>query len=218
MKTLTLTMAIMACFVFIGCNSNTNPEDVKTPDENIAKGIELFENGDYDQAKQLFNEVIKDYPEYPESVDISSLYIDSILFKEAMIKEAKRLEDSIYYTNNTIKIIQLYTSRPNSAGGVDLHIVWKNNTGKSIKYIVFEAEAYNGVDDKVNCTIRDYSSFRGQITGPVKNGETKGYGTYWSCAWYNSTIKSAKLVKVNIEFMNDEDADVVIEGDNLKYI
>lgn len=53
----------------------------------------------------------------------------------------------------------------NSVGGVSPTIYYRNNTGKTIKYIHWYMSAYNAVNDKVKSEIRDYSY--GEETGPV---------------------------------------------------
>lgn len=35
---------------------------------------------------------------------------------------------------NIIKVNGIYTKAPNSAGGVDLHIIWVNKSDKIVKY------------------------------------------------------------------------------------
>lgn len=113
---------------------------------------------------------------------------------------------------NTIKILHLATSRPNSAGGVDLEIVFKNVAAdKTIKYCTFTAVPYNAVNDVVNCTIRRESKFNGKVTGPIAPGQTHGEDESWSCAWYNNTIKRAELTGVRIEYT---DGSIVSIGQN----
>ena len=103
---------------------------------------------------------------------------------------------------DSIQIIKCYTSNPNSAGGVDLNVIWKNNTQKTIKYCSFIVNPYNAVGDIVPCDIRGYNlGFK--VTGPIKAGKVDGYGTYWDCAWYNHTIEKAKVSSVTLTFMDD---------------
>lgn len=206
-----MMMAIMICF--FSCTTNSVE---KTPDEIVSNAIEMYENENYDGAKELFEEVLSDYSEseYSKQCNTSLLYIDSILIKESEIIEIKRIEDSIHYTN-TLKIVQLYPSTPNSAGGVDLNIVWTNK-GETIKYAIFSVSAYNAVDDKVYCTIRDISTVRAQVTGPIDKGQTNGYGSYWSCMWYNWSVKKIKIDKIELEYMNGETE--IIEGDNIRFV
>lgn len=56
----------------------------------------------------------------------------------------------------------------NSAGGVSPTVYFRNNTGKTIKYIDFTLVPINAVNDVVRCDIRGYSSAVCQITGPIE--------------------------------------------------
>jgi len=81
-----------------------------------------------------------------------------------------------------------------------LNFVNKNST--PIKYATFVVVPFNGVGDIVQCSIRSNSEFNGQVTGPI-NKNASNYGqNYWDCAWYNSTIKSMKVVGAEIELMD----------------
>ncbi len=134
-------------------------------------------------------------------------------------KEQKRIDDSIYFTDKTIKIIDLHSTIPDPyVGGVDLVIVWKNNTGKRLKYVTFEVVAYNAVGDNVYCEIKDEYSFRGQITGPIEPNETHGYGRRWEAAWYNNTIDHVELIEIDISFMDDTKQLIIDDKDKLKYL
>lgn len=55
-----------------------------------------------------------------------------------------------------------------SVGGVSPSIGYRNNSGKTIKYIDFTMVPYNAVGDPVSCTIRGYSSAVGEVTGPIE--------------------------------------------------
>ena len=100
-----------------------------------------------------------------------------------------------------IKIKKYYSSRPNSAGGVDCNIIWTNLSPKTVKYASFSVDAYNAVNDIV------YSDYGGETktckdTGPVKQGKTSGNGTYWECLWYNSTIDHMRIKEIALEYMD----------------
>ncbi len=107
---------------------------------------------------------------------------------------------------NSLPIIisKISTNYPNSAGGVNFKINFKNISGKTIKYASFGATAYNNVNDEVGCEIagKRFASVGGRITGPIEPSKIKS--ATWSNAWYNSTIKYAKISFINIEFMNGE--------------
>lgn len=123
------------------------------------------------------------------------------------IEEKVRLENEeknrVEAYRDSIQIIKYYTSNPNSAGGVDLNIVWKNNTKKTIKYVRWTVSAINAVEDEVYSTIGYYNTPKTvKETGPIKPGQTSGYGTYWENVWYNHSIRKSKLRKCEIEFMD----------------
>ncbi len=73
-----------------------------------------------------------------------------------------------------IEILKVFIRSTNSVGGVTPNIVWRNNSGKTIKYITFSMVPINAVGDVVTCDIRRYSTFNGTITGPI---EPAGVGT-----------------------------------------
>ena len=133
---------------------------------------------------------------------------DATAAKKQQEEEKKQAEataqeaDRVAKLQQTIKLLKVYTSNPNSAGGVDLHVAWQNLSEKTIKYISFESIPYNAVDDPVKCTIRQTSSFKGQVTGPIEPGTVYGENYRWSCAWYNNTIKRAAIVGVKIDYMD----------------
>ena len=102
-------------------------------------------------------------------------------------------------------------SEPNSAGGVDLNIIWKNKTKRVIKYARFQVAAINAVNDEVYSTISIYPGTEWvKVTGPVKPNQVDGYGTYWSCVWYNHTIKRCKIETVRLEFMDGSEIEFPI--------
>ena len=125
-------------------------------------------------------------------------------------RQLKMEQDSIqrvqeYQSNmkDSIKIMKTYCEGPNSAGGVDVNIIWKNNTKRTIKYMRFHTVALNAVGDMVPCTIRGYDRWL-KVTGPIKSGRVDGYGTYWDCVFYNHSIRKVKVLEYEIEFMDGE--------------
>jgi hypothetical protein len=104
--------------------------------------------------------------------------------------------------SKSISIINYYTSKPNSAGGVDCNIIWKNNSDKTVKYIHFSVAPFNSVDDMVESEIGGTTYQKITVTGPIKPNTTHGYGTYWECIWYNSTISYMKITGIKIEYMD----------------
>ena len=104
--------------------------------------------------------------------------------------------------NKVMEIFKLLPSSPNSASGVSLKIDWfYYNTKKEIKYIYFTVVPYNAVGDRQYCDIRDYSTFTGSVTGPISAGSRPKVHN-WENAWYNHTIDSLEIIKVEIEYMD----------------
>lgn len=122
---------------------------------------------------------------------------------EEKVRLEQEMKNRVEAYRDSIQIIKYYTSDPNSAGGVDFNIVWKNNTKQTIKYIRWSVSAINAVDDEVYSTIGVYNVPKTvKETGPIKPGRTSGYGTYWENVWYNHSIRKSKLRKCEIEFMD----------------
>lgn len=136
--------------------------------------------------------------------------------KERLLKEKNREKTQKEKLRQIIRIKKFYSSRPNSAGGVDFKIIWQNKSNKTVKYATFEVVPYNAVGDVVECSIRNSSTFRGQVTGPIKKNKWNGYGTTWSNAWYNNTIKKIKVTGVDIDYM-DGTSETLYSSD-IKYV
>ena len=90
---------------------------------------------------------------------------------------------------------------PNSAGGISVKWSFKNNTDKTIKYASFWLTPYNAVNDVVSCDIRRKSTDGVKYTGPLAPGGIH-QGALWENAWYNSTIKTVRMDKVYVEYMD----------------
>ncbi len=125
------------------------------------------------------------------------------------IIKQKQIEDSLKVVEletfkSSIEIIKYYTSKPNSAGGVDCNIIWKNLSEKTVKYIWFTVVPYNAVNDRVKGE-HDYNS-NGEknvkVTGPIKSNQINGNGTYWDCLWYNWTIDYMLITSIEIEYLD----------------
>ena len=136
--------------------------------------------------------------------------------KEALRLDSIRKANRIDKVKHSIKIIKAYLSSPNSAGGVDAHLVWKNVSKKTIKYLTWSGYPINAVGDAVECEIRGVSESGGKVTGPIKPGTTYGYGYYWECLWYNYSAKKLVLTGINIEYMDG--STMRINKNELKYI
>lgn len=125
-------------------------------------------------------------------------------------------QQSIEDVKNSIVITSAYPSEPNSAGGVDLNIVWKNVSSKVIKYVNFEVVPYNAVNDIVESSIGGKSEAFARVTGPIQPNETYGDDKVWKCAWYNNTIRTIQVIGVEVIYMDG--TSVKIDKDQVKYI
>lgn len=101
-----------------------------------------------------------------------------------------------------IVIDRITVSSPNSVGGVDLYINATNVSGRTIKYLVYNARAYNAVGDPVVGEISRSSITKVRETGPIPpNGRSSPYGV-WSNSWYNHSIRCARITRVEVIFMD----------------
>ncbi len=109
-------------------------------------------------------------------------------------------------------------SKPNSAGGVDVFIGYKNMSDKIIKYAVFTITPYNSVGDKTYCDIRREATVRLNDMGPYKKGEglAGNYNWYWENTWYNWEISKIELDKIEIEYMDG--TRITLTDEDLKYV
>ena len=99
-----------------------------------------------------------------------------------------------------MKVTYMYTSSPNSAGGVGVSMVISNNSEKEVKYVYFDVTPINAVDDEVICEVSRKSHATLQITGPLKAWAVQTPS--WDCVWYNSTIKNLSLYSVEVIYMD----------------
>lgn len=160
--------------------------------------------------------VAKENIENEDSID-ASLAAQTETDEEAdysldSIRKANRIDQ----VKHSVKILKAYLSSPNSAGGVDAHLVWKNVSKKTIKYLNWSGYPINAVGDPVSCEIRGISESGGKVTGPIKPGTTYGYGKYWECVWYNYSAKKLILTGIDIEYMDG--STIHINQNELKYI
>lgn len=66
-----------------------------------------------------------------------------------------------------VEIMNMSLSR-NSVGGISIDLDYRNNSGRTIKYIEWHATAYNRVGDPVLDDIRGKSTVTLRVTGPVE--------------------------------------------------
>ena len=99
-----------------------------------------------------------------------------------------------------IQITEVSIEGPNSAGGIDVTISWKNLSKKTLKYIEFGVEAYNKVDDRVTDDVSgDFVQYCKSI-GPYPSGSEDMDG--WNNVWYNYSIVKAKVIEIELTWMD----------------
>lgn len=218
----------------------TQIAELKTENETLKKENDELKNGagrtlneiqdafgkkNYDTVITLSKQLSDNHPGSKEVIEANKLIvqIESIKKEEqkkADTETAKAKEEAEKgakgKAREIIRVKSVYPSEPNSAGGVDLYIVWQNKSSKIIKYAYFEVEPYNAVGDVVSCSISGNSTFRGQETGPIKQNQWRDDGRYWECAWYNNTITKVKLLQVDIEYMDG--SNVSLTGNDIDYV
>ena len=160
--------------------------------------------------------VAKENIENEDSIDASLAAQTEMEEEAAYSLDSIRKADRIDQVKHSVKILKAYLSSPNSAGGVDAHLVWKNVSKKTIKYLTWRGYPINAVGDAVECEIRGVSESGGRVTGPIKPGTTYGYGKYWECLWYNYSAKKLVLTGIDIEYMDG--STMRINQNELKYI
>ena len=127
---------------------------------------------------------------------------DSAKASADSIRKAKRIE----LLKHSVHITTAHLSSPNSAGGVDAIVRYKNLSSKTIKYFKWEGYVKNAVGDIVENEIDGGVIFRGKDTGPIKQG--KNGGGCWSCIIYNWTAKKLIITGVTIEYMDGTELNI----------
>ena len=234
-----LGLALFIAVISIGSTISKNTELEKTVLAQAATINEL-QNGaerriteiralfEHKQFKELYNasaELSKKHPGSKEANEAQE-YVVRAQAEEAIVvakqnEEAQKQKQLAERSNidkarSIIRVSKVYTGNPNSAGGVDFHVVWQNTSNKVIKYCYFTVVPYNSVEDIVSCTIRHQSEFTGKVTGPIDPGQWYGENYSWQNAWYNNTIVKAKLTKIQIDYMDGTSEK--LSGEDIKYV
>lgn len=116
---------------------------------------------------------------------------------------SKEIKENIINKGYPIVVTWLNSSYPNSAGGVDVDLVFRNLSSKDIKYADFWVVPYNAVDDIQICTVRRQKERILSITGPIQQNTKQAETGTFRNVWYNYDIKRVELVKLTITFMDD---------------
>ena len=148
---------------------------------------------------------------HTETVDSLQAIRDSMQQASvASIKKANRIK----LLKNSVRITTARLSSPNSAGGVDAIVFYKNLSDKTIKYFYWEGCVKNAVGDIVENEIGGRVLFRGKDTGPIKPRKTGG--GCWDCIIYNSTARKLIITEVAIEYMDGTELKIL--ENEIKYI
>lgn len=137
------------------------------------------------------------------------------------------LEGQTKDTSAAIRIENLRSVEPNSAGGVEVRLAWRNlSLTKTVKYAIFEVVPFNAVDDSVASEIGNKIFARLRDVGPVlpgqwsalraKDGSDKFDISSWDNVWYNSTIVRVELRRVRIDYMDG--SHITLQGKGLKNV
>lgn len=140
--------------------------------------------------------------------------VDSVLNVRADSLKESRKANRIDLLKHSVRITTARLSSPNSAGGVDAIVYYKNLSNKTIKYFYWDGYFKNAVGDIVESEIGGRETFRGKDTGPVKHGRTGG--GCWSCIIYNWTARKLVITGVTVEYMDG--TELKISENEIKYI
>lgn len=234
-----LVIALFATLVLMANTNSRNSELEKTvlaqtatidelkngAERRITEIRSLFERKQFKELYSVSAELSKNHPGSKEAKEAEG-YVSQAQAEEAAVvakqqEEAQRQKEiaersDMDKARSIIRISKVVTDSPNSAGGIDFHVVWQNTSNKIIKYSRFTVVPYNSVNDAVMCSIRHQSEFTGKVTGPINPGEWAGEDRYWECAWYNNTIVRAELKKIEIDYMDG--TTVILSGNDIKYV
>lgn len=200
---------------------------INGPNNLLYQARELFENNKYEEVITVATTLHENYNGSPEDIEGQKLRADSKEAIDAAERAKKEEEDRIAAeaiksaqdkVRAIIRVTKLSRSNPNSAGGVDLFIGFRNISDKVIKYVTFTVTPYNSVGDKAYCDIRDESTMRLQDTGPYKKGEglAGNYNWYWENTWYNWNISKLELNEIFIEYMDG--TYITLTGQDVNYV
>jgi hypothetical protein len=149
----------------------------------------------------LFNNEI--LPSWISNVDFIKKDIDNIIKKNKALQFQTNKENELKNIGSPIFIIRSRIIGPNSAGGVNVGVFFRNISEKKIKYIYFTIVPYNRVGDIVRCTISGRSSVRLEKVGFISPDEYSKDYEVWANVWYNHNVSSIKITNIEIIFEDD---------------
>ena len=87
----------------------------------------------------------------------------------------------------------------NSVNGIDIYTYFTNKTSKTIKYITWEIEFYNAVQDILKSEIGGRTSAVLKATGPINPGTTS-QKMYWDACFYSPGVAYVHIKQIIIEY------------------
>lgn len=139
-------------------------------------------------------------------------YIQDGTVESVTMMAVNQLPIPILVAPGICEIYSCTSSQPNSAGGVDVSISFRNLSEQAIKYITFSVTPYNAVGDQVTSEIGNRSVVPLKATGPIGPAVIKGDFTSvsWDTIWYNNTITNCAISSVQIEYDSGEIIDLPV--------
>lgn len=130
--------------------------------------------------------------------------LDTLLKQDSIDSVNTKINNDLNYGYvrthiNKLVRIKCHVSPPNTAGGIDVEMSFKNLSDKTIKYITWGGYFINAVNDKIQNEVGD-DNIECKFTGPLKPDKAKS--TYWENVFYNSTAKKLKIDYIEIQYMN----------------
>jgi len=186
----------------------------------ILEAREAYNTNNEDELLKIAGKLHTNFKDSPEDIEAQQYISPIVEDKESEINRIKEVENEKHELSKktreeklkkTKKVNAVYPCDMDYYGGTDLIVNFVNNSDKTIKYVTFYCQPFNAVGDPVSCKIQYESAFSMnhlsegafKSTGPYAKGEgVQGKQSRWAKAWYNSTIKTVKLNKVEIEYMN----------------
>lgn len=172
--------------------------------DKVGKEYKVSYNG---QIGYLEISGIQDGKEYDNQKKQSRLAIEAEGRKIKEEAEERRLkaerkarEERIALSKFPLGKVEVKSSSPNSAGGVDVTFTYLNTSKKTIKYLHWTGHHFNAVNDPVMCTINRTSISRGKDTGPVEPWQEGG--GIWSALIYNYSAREIKISRIRIEYID----------------
>ena len=171
---------------------------------SLVGGLAAIMSQTYREARIRFNtaekEVVAIVRGPRREADQCWARVESLRGRATSREEEIQADLEFFASTPSLLIDHFRPSRPNSAGGVDLHVGWRYlNPDKTVKYIRFTARPYNAVGDVRRGTIGGHSEFTGYSTGPLE-AERARLDYVWGNAWYNYDISCVRLTRVWVEY------------------